>query len=170
MLLVCVCVCVSEDVGPTADAPCDNQDLVWLIAYTASMFTFNYTGTEQTVWHLCLHMACNNVGLSSSSQSWHVHLSLLTCSWHGETSHDNFLLHKQHHGWHNHLWISADWQPSSLRSPFTVLLSCLDGFSTPYEILNLHCNVIYIGYSLNQLYFSTHVCAGVFTQSNVQLN
>jgi len=50
--------------------------------------------------HLCLHMACNNVGLSWSSRSWHAHLSLLTCSWHVEPSHDQCLLHKQHHGWH----------------------------------------------------------------------
>jgi len=46
----------------------------------------------------------------------------------------------------------------------------MDGFTTSYEILSLHCNVIYIGYSLSQLGFSTHVSAGVFTELNVQLN
>jgi hypothetical protein len=50
--------------------------------------------------HLCLHMECNSVGLSWSSRSWHVHLLLLTYSWHVEPSHDQCLLHKQHHGWH----------------------------------------------------------------------
>ena len=134
---LCVCVCVSEDVGPTANAPCDSQDPVWLHAQHQCTHSIILAQNKQSASVLA-H------GMQRLSSSWHVHISLLTCSQRGAKPRPMSVTQAAPWMTDNHLWISAGSQLSSPRNWITALWSYMDGFTTLYEILNLHCNVLYI--------------------------
>ena len=168
-LCVCVCLCVSEDVGPTVNTPCDTQGPVWLHAQHQCTHAIILAQNKQSASVLAYGMQqCGPVlvfpVLACPSFAAYLFMTF------GAKPRPMSVTQAAPWMTHNHLWISAGWQPSSLRNWITALWSYMDGLTTSYKILSLHCNVIYIGYSLSQLHFSAHVSAGVFTELNVQLN
>jgi hypothetical protein len=166
---VMLLVCVSEDVGPTAYAPCNTQDPVWLDVYHQCTHSITLALDKQSASVLAhgMHQCGPVLVFPVLVCPFFAAYLFMTCA---AKPQPMSVTQAEPQMTHNHLWISAGWQPSSLRNWITAPLSYMDGFTTSYEILSLHCNVIYSGYSLSQPHFSTHVSAGVFTELNVQLN